>query len=267
MPTINEEGVQFYSNLIDELIKNDITPVATLYHWDLPIHLEDELGGWPGEKKITDLFGMYARDCFKAFGDRVKWWITLNEPWCSAAVGYEFGEHAPGITEGLGEKLYAAGHNLLIAHGKAVQIYRNEFQEEQKGKIGITFNTDWAEPKTGCAECVNAAEIHMKWFLGWFADPVYFGDYPEVMKKTLGDRLPAFTEDEKILIKGSSEFFGINHYTTVLVSGMFTPNETSYVHDRATESGFDESWGRTDMDWAVVPFGFGKLLKYIQKKL
>lgn len=266
-PVINPDGIRFYNELIDELIKNGIAPVATLYHWDLPLTVEDKLGGWSGDRKIVDLFTTYARDCFKHFGDRVKWWITLNEPWCSAVLGYEIGDHAPGITDSPGKKVYLAGHNLLLAHANAVRVYREEFHDEQKGKIGITLNISWAEAKDDTEECKKAANTDLLFELGWFADPVYFGDYPHVMKKNIGERLPSFTEEEKALIKGSSDFFGVNHYSTHYAAGFVTGTaSSSYFGDRGTITEEDGKWERTDMGWAIVPSGFEKLLRYIQKR-
>lgn len=267
--SVNKKGVAFYNDLINELLANDITPVATLYHWDLPVHIEDKYGGWSGKPDIAELFAEYARTCFQEFGDRVKWWITLNEPWCSAVLGYEIGEHAPGDNDSPGVKLYLAGHNLLRAHAKAVKVYRDEFQE-QSGKIGITLNSGWSEPKDrDDSKCVDASNRDMEFELGWFADPVYFGDYPASMRSRIGDRLPKFTDDEKEELKGSNDFFGLNHYSSQYATGFFEAgkDETlSYWKDKGTTMAHDDTWGKTDMGWAIVPWGFANLLKYIQKR-
>lgn len=271
-PVLNEAGVRFYNQLIDELIANGITPVATLYHWDLPLSVEDPTGGWAGKGDVSAPFAAYARACFKAFGDRVKMWITLNEPWCSAAMGYEIGEHAPGNVSRRGHALYRAGHQLLLSHGKAVDVYRKEFQEKQGGKIGITLNSNWAEPyDPKDPASVAAARRDMEFELGWFAGPIWDGDYPKIMREAVGDRLPEFSEEEKRLLKGSSDFFGVNHYSSYYTVGM-KPDESrksqdgSYYLDIGTERKLDDSWGRTDMDWAIVPFGFRNLLQYIHER-
>ncbi len=260
-----EAGVSFYKSLIAELATHGITPVATLYHWDLPSWVQKSTGGWAGDGSIADEFERYARTCFELFGERVKWWITLNEPWCSTVLGYETGEHAPGDTDKPGIKLYIAGHHLLRAHAKAVAVYKKDFQEVQKGKIGITLNSDWAQPKGPGGK--QAAERDMQFSLGWFADPVYFGDYPAVMREAAGKRLPTFTDDEKVMLKGSADFFGLNHYSSRYTTGVREPgNEISYWNDKRTIEERDEKWQSTDMGWAIVPAGFGELLSYVSKK-
>lgn len=266
----NKPGITFYNNLIDELLANGIEPVATLYHWDLPVAVEDRCGGWAGDGgTVTEEFEVYARVCFQSFGDRVKWWITLNEPWCSSFMSYTVGEHAPGKRNTPEVDVYVAGHNLLLAHAKAVQVYRHEFQEKQQGQIGIALNTNWAEPEdVNKEECLVAAQRDMDFELGWFADPIYKGDYPASMKLTVGDRLPEFSAEEKAMLLGSSDFFGLNHYSTHYSARLMDAEdkkgvEHGYVMDKGTVSNQDPSWQRTDMGWAIVPWGLQKLCEYI----
>lgn len=266
----NAAGIAFYNSLIDALLEKGIAPLVTLYHWDLPQPAEEIYGGWRGDKEICNVFARYAETCFRNFGDRVKMWITLNEPWCSSYLGYEKGEHAPGMTSAPGVDLYLAAHNLLIAHAKAVDLYRRQFQAEQQGKIGITLNTCWFEPSDhDDPKSVAAAETSVLFELGWFAHPVHFGNYPEVMRKEIGERLPRFTTEESGLLKNSSDFFGLNHYSTQLTGG-FTDAaqraamETGYYKDKPALDHQDDS-ERSDMDWPIVPWGFRKLLEYIQK--
>ena len=111
---VNEEGVAFYNRLIDELLANGIQPIVTLYHWDLPLALLTEYDGWLGGKHIQDAFEKYARVCFERFGDRVKQWLTLNEPWCSALLGYCNGVHAPGRKIHPGTEPYIAGKRRVV---------------------------------------------------------------------------------------------------------------------------------------------------------
>ncbi|EEY67833.1 glycoside hydrolase, putative [Phytophthora infestans T30-4] len=211
---VNEEGVEFYNNLINELLANDITPLR--------------------------------------FGDRVTNWLTLNEPWCSAFLGYGNGVHAPGRKWKPHTEVYFAGHNLLLAHARAVEAYRNEFQATQKA-------TDDPVQK---AKNEEAAERSLLFFLGWFADPVYKGDYPQVMKDRCGLRLPTFTEDEKKLLKGSSDFF--DEYEAKIAP----PDDATggYGLDEGTKLTSDDSWKRTDMGWNAVGWSFQKLLVWIQKR-
>jgi len=263
---VNTLGIEFYNNLINELLANEILPWVTLYHWDLPAALEFELNGWLGDT-ISDVFAEYAKICFTHFGDRVKNWITLNESWVVAILGYGHGVFAPGKKSQ--DYPYLAAHNLIKAHAKAVQIYRTEFQFMQRGKIGITNNCDWREPLTQNKEDQEAAQRGLEFFLAWFADPIWKGDYPAVMKQRLGSRLPSFTEEEKIMIKGSSDFFGLNHYTTMLAADA-KEMKTGHVYgngglskDQEINLSVDPLWKLTSMQWAIVPWGCRKLLEWI----
>jgi len=284
--TVNEEGVRFYSDLIDALIEHGIEPWITLYHWDLPLALELTFGGWLGPKeRIVSAFGAYARLCFQRFGHRVKHWITLNEPWCSSVLGYGNGVHAPGRSSKPETEPYMVAHNLLLSHSEAVQIYRHEFGRQQGGVIGITLNADWRQPlDPGSEEDVQAAKHALDFTLGWFADPVFFGDYPGSMRAACGDRLPAFTPQESALLKGSSDFFGLNSYGGMLVtkntelstgdvsagntSVVMKPGMNGYFLDMAHGAKLkrDKGWEKTDMGWSIVPWGFRELLVYIHRK-
>ncbi len=219
---VNEKGIQYYNNLIDELVKYDIEPLVTLYHWDLPQALEDKYEGWLSSKVVDD-FKAYSEICFAAFGDRVKKWVTLNEPWSFTYMGYVTGSFAPGrcgdrskcprgdsATEG-----YIAAHNALNAHAAAVDVYRRKYQQRQGGHIGIVLNHDfgWAASRAS-KEDQEAAERHNVFQSAWFGDPITFGDYPELMRQLVGDRLPEFSDEQSRLLKGSYDFLGLNHYTT-----------------------------------------------------
>lgn len=268
---VNPEGIQFYSNLIDELLSHGIEPWATLYHWDLPLALQMEHDGWLNPQS-TDFFAEYAGVCFEYFGDRVKNWITLNEPWVAAILGYGQGVFAPGRVSD--SEPYLAGHHLIIAHGKAVDLYRRKYQPVQNGQIGITNNCDWREPRTQSEADQAAAQRALEFFLGWYADPIYKGDYPEVMRKRVGERLPKFTEAEVELIKDSSDFLGLNHYTTLYAEdvpeGANMENEVygngGMFEDQYVKLSTDPSWELTTMNWAVVPWGCQKLLEWIKDR-
>ena len=266
----NLAGISFYNKLIDCLIDNDIEPWITLYHWDLPEDLYLHHQGWLSSS-IMDKFGEYARICFESFGDRVKHWITLNEPWCSAVLGYGNGHHAPGHKSNT--EPYIAAHNLLLSHARAVEVYR-DLSLNNDGVIGITNNCDYRFPLTQTDEDINAAERSLEFFIGWFADPIWKGDYPQIMKELVGNRLPKFTEDEKKLILGSSDFFGLNHYSSMLAS---EPNEGiqpeeniagngGMFEDQLVHLSDDPNWKKTHMEWNVVPEGCKELLKWIDKR-
>lgn len=270
---VNAEGAAFYNALIDALVAEGIEPLVTLYHWDLPQCLEDEYGGWL-DKRIVDDFEHYAACCFELFGDRCKRWLTLNEPWCSAAIGYAVGEHAPGRSEAAATEPYVAGHHLLLAHAKAVAKFR---ALNTGGAIGITLNCDWREPRDATsAEDVAAAGRGIDWFLGWFAHPIWKGDYPATMRQRCGERLPTFTADEQQLLLGSSDFFGLNHYSTKFVqprkegeaggnlSMWGTEQSGGYFDDQNLIESAHPAWEQTHMGWDVVPWGLCKLLLHIQ---
>lgn len=266
---INEKGIDFYSRLIDELLENGISPWITLYHWDLPLALQMEKDGWLNPD-IADYFADYAEVCYKSWGDRVKNWITLNEPWVISILGYGKGVFAPGRTSN--DEPYIAGHHLMRAHAKAVAVYREKFAS-QGGKIGITNNCDWREPFTDSPEDKDAAERALQFFLAWFADPVYKGDYPDVMRERLGDRLPEFTAEEKKMLLGSSDFFGLNHYTTMYASHAKDGLDQVAVfgnggisEDQEVNLHVDKAWEFTTMNWGVVPWGCRKLLEWIDAR-
>jgi beta-galactosidase len=267
----NPEGIRFYSDLIDELLKHEITPWVTLYHWDLPLALQSELDGWlnPG---LADLFKDYASLCFRSFGDRVKHWITFNEPWVVSLMGYGHGVLAPGRISNT--EPYLVAHTILRAHGKAVREYREKFAHSQKGSIGLTANCDWREPRTNSPADIAAAERALEFFLGWFADPIYRGEYPECMRARLGSRLPQFTPDEREMIRGSQDFFGLNHYSTLCAEdagdAAGAPGSSSPVTSIDADPGVrltqHAEWATTQMGWSIVPWGLNKLLHWINNR-
>lgn len=261
----NPAGIAYYNRLIDLLLENGITPFITLYHWDLPLDLEMAHDGWLNPQ-ITDDFAAYAELCFKAFGDRVKHWITLNEPWCVSVLGYGSGGFPPGRTGDT--EPYIVAHHLLLAHGKAVRRFR---EGGYGGSIGISNNCDWREPLTDSPEDRAAAQRAVEFFYGWFTDPVVFGDYPSVMRERVGARLPQFTPEERALVKGSADFLGLNHYSTLYASE--TPPENGNDIGANGNGGMNDDqqvclsvspdWEQTDMQWNIVPWGFRKLLNWI----
>lgn len=267
----NREGVRFYSDLIDTLLAHDIEPWVTLYHWDLPLALQMERDGWLHPDSV-EWFAEYASHCFEQFGDRVKRWITFNEPWVVAILGHGQGVFAPGRISR--EEPYRVGHNILRAHAAAVSAYRTRFQPAQGGRIGMTNNCDWREPRSDSLEDREAAQRAVEFFLGWFGDPLHHGSYPDVMRTRVGDRLPAFTDRERHLLAGSSDFFGLNHYTTMYASAA-RPGEvaeqTPYgnggiAEDQDVVLSADPDWKTTQMGWSIVPWGCRKLLHWIHNR-
>ncbi|KAL3482324.1 hypothetical protein BJX99DRAFT_242992 [Aspergillus californicus] len=275
---VNELGIKYYQSLIDELLQNGITPFVTLFHWDVPQALEDRYSGMLNQERFVPDFVRYARVCFERLGPRVRHWITINEPGVYSLAGYAAGVHAPARSsyrdlndEGdSSTEPFIVGHTELIAHAHASRLYRDEFQPQQKGTIGITLHGNWSEPwDEDDPKDRETAQRAQEFEVAWFADPLYkTGDYPASMRAQLGDRLPRFTPEESKLVLGSSEFYGMNSYTTFFVQHKDTPPDINdhkgnvIVHDtnskgvsRGEES--DTPWLRT------APVGFRKLLNWI----
>ncbi|XP_071962886.1 cytosolic beta-glucosidase-like [Antedon mediterranea] len=276
---INQPGIDYYNNLIDALKEADISPMVTLYHWDLPQALQDK-GGWKNDE-IIEHFADYSRLCFETFGDRVGFWITFNEPWVFTVMGHEYGSMAPGLIEP-GTTPYIVAHNLLRSHAKAYHIYDDSYRATQKGQIGITLNSDYYQASdVDDPDTVEAAERAQQFVMGWFANPVYYGDYPDVMKTTIAEksekqgfnasRLPEFTEAEKLSLAGSSDFFGFNCYTTSYarpIKNTATPLvPPSWSTDQDVFSWKSPDWPTSGSDWLrPVPWGARRLLNWIKKK-
>ncbi|XP_008831881.1 lactase-phlorizin hydrolase [Nannospalax galili] len=275
---INEAGLNYYIRLIDALLAAGIIPQVTIYHWDLPQALQD-IGGWENET-IVQFFKEYADVLFQRLGNKVKFWITLNEPYVIAAHGYGTGVSAPGISSRPGIAPYIAGHNLIKAHAEVWHLYNDKYRTSQGGVISITINSDWAEPRDPSnQEDVEAAMRYVQFMGGWFAHPVFNnGDYPEVMKTRIRDRslaaglnksrLPEFTESEKRRISGTFDFFGFNHYTTVLAYNLnYSAAISSYDADRGVATIADPSWPDSGSFWLkVTPFGFRKILNWLKQE-
>ncbi|NWR57682.1 LPH hydrolase, partial [Bucorvus abyssinicus] len=275
---INEMGLNYYERLIDALLAANIKPQVTLYHWDLPQALQN-IGGWENDT-IVQRFKEYAELLFQRLGDKVKFWITLNEPYNTAYLGYGVGTAAPGISLRPGRAPYVVAHNLIKAHAEAWHLYNETYRAKQGGLISITINTEWAEPRNPHKqEDIHSARQYLQFLLGWFAHPIFKnGDYSAVMKTRIRERslaqglsqsrLPEFTESEKQRIKGTFDYFGLNHYTTVLTYNVNYPaGVLSYDSDRGVASVADRSWLNSGSFWLkVTPFGFRKLLRWIKEE-
>ncbi|WP_026881865.1 glycoside hydrolase family 1 protein [Clostridium akagii] len=208
---VNEKGIEFYNNLIDECLKYGIVPFATLYHWDMPQILEEE-GGWLNKNTI-DAFVKYAKVCFEAFGDRVKHWITFNETIVFCGHGYLEGSHPPGIKNDP-KKYFMATHNVVTAHARSVETYK---KLRQFGEIGITHVFSPAFPVDNKEENVFAAYHANQYEIAWYYDPVLKGTYPEYVVKQLKEQgiVPDWTDEELAVIKSAApknDFIGLNYY-------------------------------------------------------
>ncbi|XP_061581207.1 beta-klotho [Cololabis saira] len=207
----NAAAVQHYSRLIDRLLEKNIEPIVTLYHWDLPQVLQEEYGGWKN-KTLVGLFEAYADFCFRTFGSRVRYWLTMNNPYLVAVQGYGTGVHAPGEKGGLSVSLIVA-HNLIRAHAKAWHIYNALFRATQRGKVSIVLGSHWVEPQRGQASATNVAlcQQSMEAVLGWFANPILGeGDYPVSLKQKYELLLPRFTPEEQLWVRKTADFFALS---------------------------------------------------------
>ncbi|XP_077295406.1 myrosinase 1-like [Arctopsyche grandis] len=318
---ISQVGIDYYNNLINELLKNNIQPLVTLHHWDLP-HNFQKIGGW-ANPLIADYFVDFARIAFENFGDRVKMWVTMNEPFIFGTLGHGENQLAPALKlDGIAD--YLCGHTMLLGHAKVYHLYDSTYRKTQNGiihfghayrllgRIGITMYSCWNQPASSSSKDIEAAEISQQFELngfiiydsilcplsalaitlmtstfsvaylnkklGWFAHPIYSkeGDYPKIMKEMVAkksaeqgfqrSRLPTFTPEEVAFVRGASDFFGLNHYTTQLVSAKKDLEfpVPSYAGDVGVSAYVDSNWSGGNMAYMkTVPWGFRKLLNWI----
>lgn len=243
---INAKGIDFYDRLVDELLASGIKPFVTLYHWDMPTALHAR-GGWT-VRDSAGWFADYAAIMVKALGDRVKNWITLNEPWCSAYLSYELGMHAPGLRDkGLASR---AAHNLLLAHGQALQAIRAAGDAETRA--GITLNFEPRLPATDSDADRRAAEEEFDWLYEAFAQPVLTGAYSQRMLDRMGGDVDIRPGD-MAAIAARNDFLGVNYYTPALVSA-----GRGVVRDEQAEY--------TLMNWAVNPEGLYAILMRLHRE-
>ncbi|MFC4388735.1 GH1 family beta-glucosidase [Gracilibacillus marinus] len=245
---VNKEGLEYYHNLIDELLANDIEPMCTLYHWDLPQILQDK-GGW-GNRETIDAFVAYAEVMFKEFSGKIKQWITLNEPWCISFLSNYIGVHAPGNKDL--QLATQISHHLLVAHGKTVQKFRDLNVD---GEIGIAPNTTWLEPYSNRQQDIDACNREIAWYLEWFMDPVFKGSYPQFMLDWFANKgVHLEIEDGDMeVIHQPIDFIGINYYTGHVAR--YKENE-SLLDWELVELNYE----RTDIGWPIFPEGFYKVL-------
>ncbi|AES69718.1 putative beta-glucosidase [Medicago truncatula] len=268
---VNDEGIAFYNNVINALLERGIQPYVTLYHWDLPLHLDESMGGWLN-KKIIEYFAVYSETCFASFGDRVKNWITINEPLQTAVNGYDLGIFAPGRCENRSVEPYLAAHHQILAHAAAVSIYRSKYKDKQGGQVGLVVDCEWSEPNSDKIEDKSAAARRLDFQIGWFLHPLYHGEYPETMRERLGDQLPKFSEEDKKLLLNSLDFIGLNHYTTRLISHVTESGESYYYNAQAMERIVEWEDGqligeKAASEWLyVVPWGLRKVINYVSQK-
>ncbi|XP_052623502.1 beta-glucosidase 11 isoform X3 [Lactuca sativa] len=274
--SVNEKGLQFYNDFINRLIAHGIQPHVTLNHIDLPLILEDEYGGWLSRKSVKD-FVAFADVCFREFGDRVLHWTTFNEANLYALGGYDTGSSPPGrcsspfgyINCSRGDSThepYLVAHHFLLAHASTVRLYREKYKAMQYGSVGINLLAFWFEPYTNTIQDVKATQRANDFYLGWFLNPLVKGDYPETVKKSAGNRIPTFTKLESQKIKGSFDFLGINHYTTLYIkdnpNDLETDTRDVYADMALIYSGIEFPI----TEFPVIPIGLEKLLNHLKEE-
>jgi beta-glucosidase len=251
---VNQKGLDFYSRLVDGLLGAEITPFITLDHWDLPQALEDE-GGWAA-RSTADAFVEYADVLTRALGDRVKNWITHNEPAVVAWMGYSTGQHAPGLKDyALGVR---AAHHLLLSHGWAVPVIR---RNSQNAEVGITLDIWWRVAASNSRSDLDLARQDDGKLVRWFADPLYGRGYPS-------DRIADFTKmgalpngldfvqtGDMDAIAVPTDFLGVNYYSRHVYRANTPDNDPQTVF---TQPKTPEHW--TEMDWENYPDGLTGML-------
>ncbi len=251
--TVNPKGLDFYDRLVDELLKNDIQPYATLYHWDLPQALQDN-GGWKN-RSTAKYFAEYADIVSRRLGDRVKSWITLNEPWCSAALGHMVGDHAPG--ERSMEAGVRAGHHLMLGHGLAMPVLRRNATRPD-AEFGITLSLNYTEPGDDSQQAQESAVLVDAFANRWFLDPLFKGVYPEELAPYFNHYLPIQPGDMDI-ISGSLDFLGVNYYFRVLPLAVEDLSSFKLKTRKVPTSQY------TKMGWEVWPEGLYNLLMQLNR--
>jgi beta-glucosidase len=249
----NPQGVAFYDRLIDALLERGITPAVTLYHWDLPEALEAS-GGWRS-RDTAFYFRDYAAFMFQKYGDRVKLWITHNEPWCTTFLGHLMGEHAPGLRDA--KMARAAGHHVLLSHGLAVDAFRGL---SNVGEIGITLNLNTVYANSDSDADQGAQDWADTMSNRIFLDPLFKGQYAALTDAIVAPADPdLIRSDDMAVISRPIDFLGVNYYSYSVVAGDPAAITTAGVRDVTPH---DEV---TDMNWPVKAAGLSDLLQRIAR--
>ena len=248
---VNPKGLDFYSRLVDTLLANGITPLLTLYHWDLPAALDDR-GGWLNPD-VAMWFAEYAQVMARKLDDRVKFWATLNEPWVVTDGGYLHGALAPGHRSRFEAPI--ASHNLMRAHGAAVQAYR----ASGRHAIGLVVNLEPKYPASDKPEDLAAVQRADAYMNRQYLDPVYFGSYPGELKEIFGEAWPEWPAADFALIRQPIDFLGVNYYTRNVTRDEPNnyPLKVAPVKQHATY---------TETGWEVFPQGLTDTLLWVKER-
>jgi len=253
--TVNGRGLDFYDRLVDTLLTRDITPFVTLYHWDLPLALHEK-GGWLN-RDTAFAFADYAEVVARRLGDRIDWWTTLNEPWCSAYLGYDTGAHAPGIRNK--QAAYIAAHHLLLAHGLALPRLRAHTWKQVQ--LGITLNLTPVYAANDHPETRQAVEWADKMSNRWFLDPIFRGSYPEGLFTDAGVAPPLIQDGDLDIIATPIDFLGVNTYSRSLIRARVEENgagDSTTRHYEQVAAPADSLY--TEMGWEVYPQALADVL-------
>lgn len=274
---INEAGIKFYDDLINELIKYGIEPLVTIYHWDLPKALQDLYGGWESREIIND-FNNYCKVLFERFGDRVKYWVTLNEQNVFIGLGYTLALHPPGVKDL--KRTMEANHIANLANAKAISTFREIVKE---GKIGPSFAYGPVYPLDCNPENMIAFENALEYSNEWWMDVYAWGKYPKIMFKALEKKGLAPTiepGDMEILKAGKPDFMGVNYYQTAVVASnpldgvgegkMNTTGKKGSTSETGIPGLFKNTKNpylkTTDWDWTIDPTGLRIALRRITNR-
>lgn len=247
----NQDGLNFYINILDGLKAKGIKAFVTLYHWDLPQHLEDN-GGWLN-RETAYKFRDYADIVTRAFGDRVHSYATFNEPFCSAFLGYEIGVHAPGkVGKEYGRK---AAHHLLLAHGLGMQVLQ---KNSPNSLNGIVLNFTPCYPRTDKLEDIKAADYADQYLNQWYIKPLFDRAYPEMLAELPAEHHPDIQEGDFDIIAQPLDFLGINFYTRLTYSAPTQAGEFYFEHEHMTP--------KTDIGWEIYPAALTSLLTSLNER-
>lgn len=244
---MNPAGLGFYDRLVDALLEAGITPFPTLYHWDLPQALEDA-GGWP-RRSTAYAFADYAGAVVERLGDRVQHWVTINEPWCVAELGYGVGEHAPGRRDP--DAALDAAHHVLLAHGLGIQAAR---AAAPNASIGIASNIDVKTPRSAHPADVRVAELEDAFRNRWYLDPIFLGEYPHSGVVARGWDQSCVLPGDLDTISAPMDYVGFNYYSRTVVQ-----DDTISDAERPRPL-VEANLSRTTMGWEVYPDGLRDLL-------
>ena len=256
----NQIGLDFYSKIIDTLLENKITPFITLNHWDIPQGLED-IGGWP-ERDIVHEFVKYSYHVSKHLGDRVRNWITHNEPWCVSYLGYIEGHKPPGLINKWSKSL-ATAHHLLLSHGMAIPEIRNNSKQSE---IGITLNLNTAIPASGSTYDEDACRFFDGQFNRLYLNPLYNNEYPDDVFEYLKTKslisesdLNFIKQGDLNIISTKTDFLGVNYYSRAVIR-----NEE--IGEKKNLPRNVDMGPKTDFGWEIYPPGIYDLLMRLKKE-